>query len=44
MLRKTLFTQQEEQKATREGFGEGLVAAGIYDDRVVALCAALIAS
>ena len=41
MLRKTLFTQQEEQKATREGFGEGLVLAGIYDDRVVALCADL---
>ena len=41
MLRKTLFTAQEEEKATREGFGEGLVAAGVLDDRIVALCADL---
>lgn len=41
MLRKTLFTQQEEEKATREGFGEGLVTAGELDDRIVALCADL---
>jgi transketolase len=41
MLRKTLFTSQEEEKATREGFGEGLVTAGERDDRVVALCADL---
>lgn len=41
MLRKTLFTPQEEEKATREGFGEGLVFSGERDDRVVALCADL---
>lgn len=41
MLRKTLLTPQEETKATREGFGEGLIAAGEKDDRVVALCADL---
>lgn len=41
MLRKTLFTAQEEEKATREGFGDGLVAAAERDDRVVALCADL---
>ncbi len=41
MLRKTLFTQQEEEKATREGFGEGLLEAGIRDEKVVALCADL---
>lgn len=41
MIRKTLFTTHEEQKTTREGFGEGLVIAGEKDDRVVALCADL---
>ena len=41
MIRKTLFTAQEEEKATREGFGEGLVLAGQKDARVVALCADL---
>ena len=41
MLRKTLFTLEEEQKATREGFGEGLLASGEKDDRIVALCADL---
>lgn len=41
MLRKTLFTQQEEEKATREGFGEGLVIAGEKNERIVALCADL---
>jgi transketolase len=41
MLRKTLLTAQEEEKATREGFGEGLVVAGEKDDRIVALCADL---
>ncbi len=41
MLRKTLFTTQEEERPTREGFGEGLVAAGTKDDRIVALCADL---
>ncbi len=41
MLRKTLFTIQEEEKATREGFGEGLIAAGEKNDKIVALCADL---
>lgn len=41
MLRKTIFTAQEEEKATREGFGEGLVASGERDIRVVALAADL---
>ena len=41
MLRNTAFTPEEEQKATREGFGEGLVAAGEKDSRIVALCADL---
>jgi transketolase len=41
MLRKTLMTVEEEEKATREGFGEGLVNAGTNDDRIVALCADL---
>ncbi len=41
MLRETLFTSKEEEKPTRDGFGEGLVNAGKLDDRVVALCADL---
>lgn len=41
MIRKTLFTVKEEEKATREGFGEGLLAAGEIDSRVVAVCADL---
>lgn len=41
MLRETLFTAREEEKPTRDGFGEGLVNAGTLDDRVVALCADL---
>lgn len=41
MLRKTLFTAQEEEKPTREGFGEGLVIAGEKSDKIVALCADL---
>lgn len=41
MIRKTLFTIHEEEKATREGFGEGLVAAGEKNDKIVALCADL---
>lgn len=41
MIRKNLFTLQEEEKATREGFGEGLIASGEIDSRVVALCADL---
>ena len=41
MIRDTLFTAKEEEKATREGFGEGLVISGEKDDRIVALCADL---
>ncbi|MBP6888552.1 MAG: transketolase family protein [Candidatus Pacebacteria bacterium] len=41
MLRRTLFGAQEEEKATREGFSEGLVAAAEKDQRVVALAADL---
>lgn len=41
MIRPTLFTVKEEEKATREGFGEGLLHAGELDTRVVALCADL---
>lgn len=41
MLRKNVFTAEEEERATREGFGEGLVNAGTKDERVVALCADL---
>lgn len=41
MIRKTLFTPNEEEKATREGFGEGLVVAGKKNEFVVALCADL---
>lgn len=41
MLRQTLFTIKEEEKATREGFGEGLVEIGTEDSRIVALCADL---
>jgi transketolase C-terminal domain/subunit len=35
------FSAIEEEKATREGFGEGLVLAGERDERIVALCADL---
>ena len=41
MLRDTLFTIKEEEKATRDGFGEGLVQAADADPKVVALCADL---
>lgn len=41
MLRDTLFTPKQEEAATREGFGEGLVNAGTHNERVVALCADL---
>ena len=41
MLRDTLFTLKEEEKATREGFGEGLISAGEENEKVVALCADL---
>ncbi len=41
MIRNTLFTLKEEEKTTREGFGEGLINAGIENEKVVALCADL---
>lgn len=41
MLRDTLFTIKEEEKATRDGFGEGLVNAGDANAKVVAVCADL---
>ena len=41
MLRQTLFTVKEEEKPTRDGFGEGLVTLGETNPRVVALCADL---
>ncbi len=41
MIRQTLFTPKEEEKTTREGFGEGLLKAAELDPRVVALCADL---
>lgn len=41
MIRTTLFTAKEEERTTREGFGEGLLRAGELDSRVVALCADL---
>ncbi len=41
MLRDTLFTVKEEERATRDGFGEGLELAAQVDSRVVALCADL---
>jgi transketolase len=41
MLRNTLFTVKEEEKPTRDGFGEGLVRAAEKDSRIVALCADL---
>lgn len=41
MLRKTLFTVKEEERPTRDGFGEGLVAAAEDNIKIVALCADL---
>lgn len=41
MLRQNLFTKKEEHKATRDGFGEGLLEAGKIHKNVVALCADL---
>lgn len=40
MLNKKLFTTEEEEAATRDGFGSALVELG-KDERVVALCADL---
>ena len=41
MLRETLFTVKEEERPTRDGFGEGLVAAGEVNAKIVAVCADL---
>ncbi len=41
MLYKTLKLNTEDQKATRDGFGVGLVEAGKSDERIVALTADL---
>lgn len=41
MLNKTLKINTEDQKATRDGFGVGLVEAGKKDERIVALTADL---
>lgn len=41
MIRNTLFTVKEEEKATRDGFSEGLVSAADENTKVVALCADL---
>lgn len=38
-LNEKIFGDDVEQKSTREGYGEGLLAAGEADSRVVALCA-----
>jgi transketolase len=41
MLRETLFTVKEEERATRDGFGEGLVDAASDNAKIVALSADL---
>lgn len=41
MIRETLFTVKEEEKPTRDGFGEGLILAAQDNAKVVALCADL---
>jgi transketolase len=41
MLRPTLFTIKEEEMATRDGFGEGLVSMAKENAKIVALCADL---
>ncbi len=41
MLRKTLFTVKEEERATRDGFSDGLIQAADDNSKVVALCADL---
>lgn len=40
-LNTKMFNEDIEKKSTRQGFGEGLLQAGISDDNVVALCADL---
>lgn len=41
MLRTTLFTVKEEERPTRDGFGDGLVQAAEENSKIVALCADL---
>ena len=43
-LNAKLFNDDVEQIPIRQGFGEGLLAAGIENDNVVALCADLVES
>jgi len=40
-INKRVFDKDAEQKATREGYGEGLVELGKHNEKVVALCADL---
>lgn len=40
-LNTKIFNDDIEKKSTREGFGEGLLQAGIHDENIVALCADL---
>ena len=43
-LNTKVFNEDVERKATRSGFGEGLLQAGIDDEKVVGLCADLLES
>ena len=43
-LKGDIFSDDVEQKAIREGYGEGLLQAGRDDENVVALCADLTGS
>jgi len=43
-LNTKVFNPDVEQLPTRQGFGEGLLQAGIDDERIVALCADLVES
>ena len=40
-LNPKLFDRDVEQQPTRQGYGEGLVAAGEKDDKILVLCADL---
>lgn len=43
-LNTKIFNSDVDKKSTRQGFGEGLLLAGIDDDKVVGLCADLLES
>ncbi|MFA7000023.1 MAG: transketolase C-terminal domain-containing protein [Candidatus Paceibacterota bacterium] len=43
-LNTKIFNESVEKKSTRQGFGEGLLQAGINDEKVVGLCADLLES